>query len=230
MIRKQKKETFGLDLSRQAKSLSSWEVHGVPGNPDGCLVPVIFKTTSCKNMGCCIFTKQQWNTEKFCQIFQSCCHVAFPAWCPVKQISYLYGTKCNKTQLFFLICTFVLSLFWKYFRGADYMCDTLQNKGFYDELCDVSACLLLTINYFVELSFVTLAKDIFLGSNNEDPEEIFFPSEILLVVTLLVDKSLRGALDSCSEGRNLEKNNNASTLNAKLPSGDVWTTLYYCYI
>lgn len=40
-------------------------------------------------------------------------------------------------------------------------CDTLQNKGFYDELCDVSACLPLTINYFVELSFVTLAKDIF---------------------------------------------------------------------
>lgn len=83
---------------------------------------------------------------------------------------------------------------------------------------------------FCGAEFCDACKGYFLDSNNEDPEEIFFPSEILMVVTLLVDKSLRGALDSSLRTGTWKENNNASTLKAKLPNWDVWMILYHCHI
>lgn len=161
------------------KQKSSWEAHGVPGNPDGCLVPVIFRTTSCKNMGCCIFTKPwKQTTKKHWEILPnlskllSCC---FPAWCPVKQISYLYGTKCNKTQLLFFCYALLFSVYLKILLWCWF---TLHGKVWHITLLwwTVWCVSMPSIDHqlFCGAEFCDACKGYFLGSNNE---EIFFPQK-----------------------------------------------------
>lgn len=149
--------------------------------------------------------------------------------CMVPSKTDLYGTKCKKTQFDMQFCS---QFIWKYFRGADYL--AWQSVTHYKIRAFMMNFVMCQRAFYwpsiILWSWVLWClQRIFFGQQQWGSWGDSFPSEILLVVTLLVNHSEEPLILVQRTGT-WEKNNNASTLNAKLPNGDVWMTLYYCHI